>query len=227
MATDTTNLSLDVVDLSGDAVGSVDLPPAWFDGKVNIAAMHEVVTAQLAAARQGSHKTKARGEVRGGGAKPWRQKGTGRARHGSIRSPLWIGGGTAHGRTPKNWSKRVNRKLRRAALVSALTDRARSEVVTIVREFAFETPRTRDAAAALAAIGHADVKTLVVLAARDEATAKSLRNLPDVHVLTVDQLNTHDVLASDVLVIDEAALALMGGPAVEDDAAPVSDDEEA
>ena len=211
MATETTNLSVDVVDLAGTTVGSVDLPAEWFDGKVNIGVMHEVVTAQLAAARQGTHKTKTRGEVRGGGTKPWRQKGTGRARHGSIRSPIWIGGGAAHGRVPKDWSKRVNKKLRKAALRSALTDRARNDVVTVVREFAFATPRTKDAVAALDALGVGDVKVLVVLAARDEATAKSLRNLPTVHVLTVDQLNTYDVLRSDVVVFDEAALALMGG----------------
>jgi large subunit ribosomal protein L4 len=211
MATETTNLSVDVVDLAGATVGSVDLPAEWFDGKVNIGVMHEVVTAQLAAARQGTHKTKTRGEVRGGGTKPWRQKGTGRARHGSIRSPIWVGGGAAHGRVPKDWSKRVNKKLRRAALRSALTDRARNDVVTVVREFAFATPRTKDAVAALAALGLEDVKVLVVLAARDEATVKSLRNLPTVHVLTVDQLNTYDVLRSDVVVFDEAALVLLGG----------------
>ncbi len=211
MATETTNLSVDVVDLTGATVGSYDLPAEWFDGRVNIGVMHEVVTAQLAAARQGTHKTKTRGEVRGGGTKPWRQKGTGRARHGSIRSPIWVGGGAAHGRVPKDWSKRVNKKLRKAALRSALTDRARNDVITVVREFAFATPRTKDAVAALEAVGVAGVKVLVVLAARDEATAKSLRNLPTVHVLTVDQLNTYDVLRSDVVVFDEAALVLMGG----------------
>ena len=157
MATETpetrVGLGVDVVDLTGAVVDSVDLPAEWFDGKVNIGVMHEVVTAQLAAARQGTHKTKNRGEVRGGGIKPWRQKGTGRARHGSIRSPIWVGGGTAHGRVPKDWSKRVNKKVRKAALRSALTDRARNGAVTVVREFSFDTPRTRDAVAALVALG--------------------------------------------------------------------------
>jgi len=206
-------LGVDVVDLTGAVVDSVDLSAEWFDGKVNVGVMHEVVTAQLAAARQGTHKTKQRGEVRGGGTKPWRQKGTGRARHGSIRSPIWVGGGTAHGRVPKDWSKRVNKKVRKAALRSALTDRARNGAVTVVRELSFDTPRTRDAAAALVALGHDSGKTLIVLPARDEATVKSLRNLPNVHVLTVDQLNTYDVLRHDVVVFDEAALALMGGGA--------------
>lgn len=200
----------DVFNLEGQSVGSVDLPGEWFDGTVNVGLMHEVVTAQLAAARQGTHKTKTRGEVRGGGRKPWRQKGTGRARHGSIRSPQWVGGGVAHGRVNKDWSKRVNKKVKRAALRSALTDRAQSGDVRVVRDLAFETPRTRDAKAALTALDHGDRSTLVVLADWDQATAKSFRNLADVHVLVVDQLNTYDVLRHEGLVIDEAALELIG-----------------
>jgi large subunit ribosomal protein L4 len=200
----------DVYNLQGDTVGSVDLPAEWFDGKVNVAVMHEVVTAQLAAARQGTHKTKTRGEVRGGGRKPWRQKGTGRARQGSIRSPQWVGGGVAHGRVPKDWSKRVNKKVKRAALRSALTDRAQSGDVRVVRDLAFDTPRTRDAVAALTALGQADRPTLVVLADMDQATVKSFRNLQGVHTIVVDQLNTYDVVRHHGLVIDEAALALIG-----------------
>ena len=201
---------LDVKDLAGKKVGSVELPAAWFDGPVNIPVMHQVVTAQLAAARQGTHKTKTRGEVRGGGRKPWRQKGTGRARQGSIRAPQWVGGGVAHGRVPKDWSVRVNKKVKRAALRSALSDRAQSEAITVVRGLGFETPRTKDAVAALDALGYGDHKVLVVLADRDEATVRSFRNLPQAHTLIVDQLNTHDVLASDVIVFDEAALELIG-----------------
>jgi large subunit ribosomal protein L4 len=139
--------------------------------------MHQVVTAQLAAARQGTHKTKTRGEVAGGGRKPWRQKGTGRARQGSIRSPQWVGGGVAHGRVPKDWSVRVNKKVKRAALRSALTDRARSGAVRVVRDLAFETPRTKDAVATLEAI-EATGKVLVVLADWHEPTVRSVRNLP-------------------------------------------------
>jgi large subunit ribosomal protein L4 len=201
--------TIDVFDLAGEKVGTVDLPAAWFAGDVNVPVMHQVVTAQLAAARQGTHKTKTRGEVAGGGRKPWRQKGTGRARQGSIRSPQWVGGGVAHGRTPKDWSVRVNKKVKRAALRSALTDRANHDAVTVVRDLAFDVPRTKDAVAALAAVG-ATGKVLVVLADRHEATERSFRNLPEVHTLVVDQLNTHDVLVSDVVVFDEAALELIG-----------------
>jgi large subunit ribosomal protein L4 len=201
--------TIDVKDLAGKKVGTIDLPAAWFEGVVNVPVMHQVVTAQLAAARQGTHKTKTRGEVAGGGRKPWRQKGTGRARQGSIRSPQWVGGGVAHGRVPKDWSVRVNKKVKRAALRSALTDRANNGLVTVVRGLVFDTPKTKDAVAALAAL---DVtgKALVVLADWDEATVRSFRNLPSVHLLVVDQLNTHDVLTSDVVVFDEAALDLIG-----------------
>jgi large subunit ribosomal protein L4 len=201
--------TIDVLDLAGATVGTVDLPAAWFEGEVNVPVMHQVVTAQLAAARQGTHKTKTRGEVAGGGRKPWRQKGTGRARQGSIRAPQWVGGGVAHGRTPKDWSVRVNKKVKRAALRSALTDRANNDAVTVVRDFAFDAPRTKDAVAALAAVGTSG-KVLVVLADRHEPTERSLRNLPQVHTIVVDQLNTHDVLVSDVVVFDEAALELIG-----------------
>ena len=200
----------DLFNLKGETVGSVDLPADWFDGKVNVGLMHEVVTAQLAAARQGTHKTKTRGEVAGGGAKPWRQKGTGRARQGSIRSPQWVGGGVAHGRTPGSWAKRVNKKVKRAALRSALTDRAQGGDVRVVQDLAFEAPKTRDAKAALSALGQDGRSTLVVLADWDPATVKSFRNLPRVHTIVVDQLNTYDVVRHEALLIDEAALALIG-----------------
>jgi large subunit ribosomal protein L4 len=201
--------TIDVKDLAGKSVGTVELPADWFDGEVNIPVMHQVVTAQLAAARQGTHKTKTRGEVRGGGRKPWRQKGTGRARQGSTRSPQWVGGGVSHGRTPKDWSVRVNKKVKRAALRSALTDRAANDLVTVVRDLAFEAPRTKAAVAALGAL-ELDGKVLVVLADRDDTTLRSFRNLPHVHTLVVDQLNTHDVLVSDRVLFDEDALALIG-----------------
>ena len=206
----TADLTVDVKDLAGGKVGTVDLPADWFGGEVKVHVMHQVVTAQLAAARQGTHKTKTRGEVRGGGSKPWRQKGTGRARHGSIRSPQWVGGGVAHGRVPKDWSVRVNKKVKRTALRSALSDRAQQGRVTVVRDLAFEAPKTKDAVAALRALEHEDVKVLVVLADWHQPTVKSLRNLPRVHTLVVDQLNTYDVLDSEVVVIDEAALELVG-----------------
>ena len=203
------SLSIDVRDLRGETVGSIDLPEAWFGGEVNVPVMHQVVTAQLAAARQGTHKTKTRAQVAGGGRKPWRQKGTGRARQGSIRAPQWVGGGTAHGRTPKDWSVRVNKKVKRVALRSALSDRAAGGNVVVVRDLAFTTPRTKDAVAALSALG-VEGKALVVLADNDRPTVKSLRNLSSVHPLVVDQLNTYDVLDSDVVVFDEAAIELIG-----------------
>lgn len=210
MVSDDSNaISVEVRDVAGAALGSVDLPAAWFGGPVNVAVMHQVVTAQLAAARQGTHKTKTRAEVRGGGAKPWRQKGTGRARQGSIRAPQWAGGGVSHGRVNKDWSVRVNKKVKRAALRSALSDRAAGEAITVVRDLAFDAPKTKTAVAMLEALG-ADGKVLVVLSDRHDATLRSLRNLPTVHTLTVDQLNTHDVLLSDVVVFDEAALELIG-----------------
>ncbi len=202
---------VEVRNLTGGTVGSLELPAEWFEGEVNVAVMHQVVTAQLAAARQGSASTRSRGEVRGGGRKPWRQKGTGRARHGSIRAPQWAGGGVAHGPTrEQNHSKRVNKKMKRLALRSALTDRANGDNVTVIRGLRFEQPRTKEALAALTALQLDDRKALVVLGDVDPPTMKSLRNLPRVHTLTVDQLNTYDVLWSDVVVFDEQALPLIG-----------------
>ena len=208
-ATEAVAATVDVLDLAGKKVGSVDLPAEWFAGEVNIPVMHQVVTAQLAAARQGTHKTKTRAEVSGGGRKPWKQKGTGRARQGSIRAPQWVGGGVSHGRVPKDWSQRVNRKMRRSALRSALTDRLAGGNVVVVDRFAFDAPRTKDAVAALTALD-AGPNVLLVLADFDEAAVLSVRNLGSVHTLLVDQLNTHDVLLSDTVVIEEAAVALIG-----------------
>ena len=208
-AADAVAATVDVVDLTGKKVGSVDLPSEWFAGDVNIPVMHQVVTAQLAAARQGTHKTKTRAEVSGGGRKPWKQKGTGRARQGSTRSPQWIGGGVSHGRVPKDWSQRVNRKMRRSALRSALTDRLAGGNVIVVDRFAFDAPRTKDAIAAFDALG-AGQNVLLVLADFDEAAVLSVRNLGAVHTLLVDQLNTHDVLLSDTVIFEEAAISLIG-----------------
>ena len=202
--------SIDVKDLKGKKVDTVDLPAEWFAAEVKPHLMHEVVTAQLSSARQGTHKTKTRADRRGGGRKPWRQKGTGNARQGSIRSPQWVGGGVAHGRTSKDWSVRVNKKVKRSALKSALSDRANEQAVTVVRDLAFSAPRTKDAVAALTALELSGRSVLVVLADQDTNTRKCFRNLRDVHVLTVDQLNTLDVVKRDVVVFDEAALDLIG-----------------
>jgi len=216
------DLSIDVKDVAGKKVGTATLPGEWFNGDVNVPVMHQVVTAQLAAARQGTHKTKTRGEVRGGGRKPWKQKGTGRARQGSTRSPQWVGGGVAHGRVPKDWSQRTNKKMKRVALRSALSDRQASGAVVVVRGFTFETPSTRSAADALAAIG-VEGRVLLVLADWDDAALLSVRNLPSVHSLLIDQLNTHDVLLSDVVLFDEAALGLIGTGMRADEAAELAE----
>ena len=203
---------LDVLDARGSADGTVDLDPAFFEAPVNVPAMHQVVTAQLAAARSGTAKTKSRAEVRGGGAKPWRQKGTGRARQGSIRAPQWSGGGVAHGPTgEQNHRKRVNKKLKRVALASALSDRAASGDIRVVRDFGLgDAPRTRDAVAFLDALELGEHQVLVVLAERDDVIGRSFRNLRSVHLLTVGQLNVYDVLCSDVVVFVEAALDRIG-----------------
>jgi len=195
----------------GSSGGTVDLDDAVFDVEVNVPAMHQVVTAQLAAARAGTSKTKSRGEVRGGGRKPWSQKGTGRARQGSIRSPQWSGGGVAHGPTgEQNHVKRVNKKLKRVALRSALSDRARSGDIRVVDDLVFDAPRTKDALAFLDALEIGTRRALIVLASPDQATGRSFRNLGRVHLLTVDQLNTYDVLVSDVVIFQRTALEHIG-----------------
>ena len=203
--------TIDLHSKDGSTNGTVDLDDAIFDAQVNVPAMHQVVTAQLAAARSGTSKVKSRGEVRGGGRKPWRQKGTGRARQGSTRAPQWSGGGVAHGPSgEQNYTKRVNKQLKRVALRSALSDRARSGDVRVVDSFGIDEPKTKDAVALLGALDIRDRRVLLVLATRDEAVGRSFRNLGDVHVLTVDQLNTYDVLVSDVVVFEQAALAHVG-----------------
>jgi large subunit ribosomal protein L4 len=204
-------IRVDVLNADGTAGDPVELDPALFEAPVNVPAMHQVVTAQLAAARAGTAKTKTRAEARGGGSKPWRQKGTGRARHGSIRAPQWTGGGVAHGPTgEQNHRKRVNKKVKRLALASALSDRAASGAVRVVSDFGITEPRTKDAVAFLDALEVTDQRVLIVLAERDDAIGLSFRNLPDVHMLTAGQLNVHDVLTSDVVVFAEAALDLIG-----------------
>ncbi len=192
---------------------SVELPEHVFDTHASIALMHQVVVAQLAAARQGTHSTKTRGEVRGGGRKPYRQKGTGRARQGSTRAPQFVGGGVVHGPQPRDYTQRTPKKMKAAALRGALSDRARAGVVFVVDTLApGDTPSTKAARVALAAIA-GEGKTLVVLAGDDRLSQLSLRNLPHVHMLTPGQLNTYDVLDSECVVFTEAALAeFLDGP---------------
>jgi large subunit ribosomal protein L4 len=190
---------------TGSDSGSVELPDAVFGIEPNTAVLHQVVTAQLAARRRGTHSTKTRAEVRGGGAKPWRQKGTGRARAGSSRSPIWRGGGIALGPKPRDYSQRTPKKMVRLALRSALSDRAAEGKVLVIDDWGIEAPRTKDAVAALEAIG-AEGKVLVVLGPDDVAVWKSFRNLPHVHLLETGQLNAYDVLCSDVVVFTTDSL---------------------
>lgn len=182
-----------------------ELDPHTFGIEPNMAVMHQVVNAQLAAKRQGTHSTKTRAEVRGGGAKPWKQKGTGRARAGSSRSPIWIGGGIAHGPKPRDYAQRTNKKMINLALRSALSDRASDSKVMVVEDWGFETPSTKAAIAALRDLS-VNGKTLIVLDRDEEAAWKSFRNLSDVHLIHSDQLNTYDVLVSDYVVFSASCL---------------------
>jgi large subunit ribosomal protein L4 len=208
------NKTVDVLDVQGKKAGQAELPESLFDVQTNIPLIHQVVVAQLAAARQGTASTKTRGEVRGGGIKPWRQKGTGRARQGSRRAPQWAGGGVVHGPHPRDYSQRTPKKMVAAALRGALSDRARDGQVFVIKEIVSgETPSTKAALASLAAFGDL-TKVLVVLDRFEDVAWLSLRNIATVHALAVDQLNTYDVLVNDKVVFTEAALAaFVAGPA--------------
>ena len=206
-------LTVDVLDEKGKKAGTADLPGDVFDVTTNVPLIHQVVVAQLAAARQGTHDTKSRGEVRGGGKKPYKQKGTGRARQGSTRAPQFAGGGVVHGPTPRDYSQRTPKKMKAAALRGALSDRARAGRVHVVSGFApGAAPSTKSALAILDNLsGRKNV--LVVVERQDEITWKSLRNVERVHLLVADQLNTYDVLISDDVVFTQGALdAFLAGP---------------
>ena len=211
------SVTVSVVSPSGRAGQDMELPDEIFSAPVNVPLIHQVVVAQEAAARQGTHSTKTRGEVRGGGKKPYRQKGTGRARQGSIRAPQYAGGGTVHGPQPRSYVQRTPKKMKAAALRGALSDRAASGRIAVVSGFVDgDQPRTHDAMAVLrTAIGLLDAKlnarVLVVAQAEDEVTWKSLRNAPGVRLLATGQLNTYDVLASEHIVFTEAALSAFTG----------------
>jgi len=198
----------------GGSNGTVELPAKDFGRQANISLIHQVVTAQLAAARQGTHSTKRRGEVRGGGKKPYKQKGTGRARQGSLRAPQFTGGGIVHGPKPRDYSQRTPKKMKAAALRGALSDRVRHDRLHVVEGLASgDAPSTKTARTLIATLsGRKNV--LVVLTRDDEVALKSLRNLDNVHVLPQDQLNTYDVMKSDDVVFTRAALdAFVAGPA--------------
>jgi large subunit ribosomal protein L4 len=198
--------TIDIRDDAGAVTGSVELPAEIFDVTANVPLMHQVVVAQLAAARQGTHKTKTRGEVSGGGRKPYRQKGTGRARQGSTRAPQFAGGGVVHGPVPRDYSQKTPKKMKAAALRGALSDRARGSHVHVASFLGgAEAPSTKSAVATLKTLGLA--KNVLVVVSRDEDVVwKSLRNVPSVHLLHPDQLNTYDVLVSDDVVFTEPAL---------------------
>ncbi|BDM73913.1 50S ribosomal protein L4 [Streptomyces nigrescens] len=204
--------TIDILSPAGDKAGSVELPAEIFDAKVSVPLIHQVVVAQLAAARQGTHKTKTRGEVRGGGKKPYRQKGTGRARQGSTRAPQFAGGGVVHGPVPRDYSQRTPKKMKAAALRGALTDRARNSRIHVVSGVVEGAVSTKAAKALLGKVS--ERKNVLLVAERsDEAAWLSARNLPQVHILEPGQLNTYDVLVSDDVVFTKAAFeSFVSGP---------------
>jgi len=208
--------TVDVRGVDGESAGTVELPGDVFDVQANIPLMHQVVVAQLAAARQGTHKAKTRAEVSGGGKKPYKQKGTGRARQGSIRAPQFTGGGVSHGPVPRDYTQRTPKKMKAAALRGALSDRAREGRLHVVESFVDnDRPHTKTALATLKAVTEAR-RVLVVLSPADANNWLSLRNVAEVHLLAADQLNTYDVLVSDEVVFTKGALEeFLGVPVVE------------
>ena len=216
-------MNLDLTTVSGATAGAVEVPDELFGIVPNVAVLHQVVNAQLAHRRAGTHSTKTRAEVAGGGAKPWRQKGTGRARQGSIRAPQWRGGGIAHGPKPRDYTQRTPKKMVRLALCSALSDRAAEQRVLVVDDWGIDEPKTSRAVEVLEAIGlrprgERAPRVLLVLDRTEHAVWKSFRNLGDrVQIILPDELNAHDVLRNDWLVFSQAtldaAVARFGGSA--------------
>lgn len=204
------DLTAPLYDADGSAKGTVELDASVFGIEPNIPVMHQVVTAQLAGARAGTASTKTRGEVRGGGRKPWRQKGLGRARHGSIRSPQWAGGGVAHGPKPRDYSQRTPKKMKRLALRSALSARASEEAIRVVEPIEWSHPKTKQAAALLSAMG-VEGKVLVVLNRTDTAAERAFRNLPQVRISEPGHLTTYDVLWSDDVLFTTSTLGALAG----------------
>jgi len=201
---------VDLLDSAGKKVGDRDLPDELFDAKINVPLMHQVVVAGLASLRAGTHSTKTRAEVRGGGRKPWRQKGTGRARQGSTRAPHWAGGGVAHGPKPRNYDQRTPKKMKRAALLSALTDAHQSGKLAILDDFGFDEPRTKDAVQLISDLDLAG-KILVVLDQPTDVVEKSFNNLPYVKVSYARSLNVYELLAADRILFTSAALDVLEG----------------
>lgn len=197
--------TIELRDAQGKKVGSRDLPADVFESTVSVPLMHQVVVAGMAGIRAGTHSTKTRGDVRGGGKKPWRQKGTGRARQGSIRSPQWVGGGVAHGPHPHGHEMRVNKKMKRLALRSALTDSAREGQIRVLNGLVFEEPKTADAVAVLESL-EVRGRVLLVLGAPDEIVEKSFRNLPFVKIDYPGNLSTYDVVEADWVLFTKDAI---------------------
>jgi large subunit ribosomal protein L4 len=204
--------TIDIVDATGKKSGSRDLPASIFEAAVNVPLMHQVVVAAMAAQRAGTHKVKTRGDVSGGGKKPWRQKGTGRARQGSIRAPQWSGGGVAHGPVPRDHAQRINKKMVKGALRSALSDAHTSGKLTVVDDISFDAPKTKRAADTLSALG-LDGRVLLVLPQPTEngAVEKSFRNIPMVRIAYGRGVGTYDVLLADHVVVTSAALDVLAG----------------
>jgi large subunit ribosomal protein L4 len=210
--------SIDVRNISGETVGSADLDEAIFGIEPNVAVMHQVVTAQLAAKRSGTQSTKTRAEVRGGGAKPWKQKGTGRARQGSIRAPQWRGGGVALGPKPRSYAQKTPKKMIKLALRSALSDRFASERIIVLDSWGLDAPKTKTVRVALETLGTSG-RVVAVVSRDDVNTNKSLANLANVHVVQPGELNTYDVLVSDWLVFTTDTLPSSAPAASEEGAA--------
>lgn len=193
-------MKVDVVNMQGKKVTTAELPAAIFEAPIKNDLMHQALVRQLANARLGTHKTKSRGEVRGGGRKPWRQKGTGRARHGSRRSPIWVGGGKAHTPRPRKYTQKMPRKMRRAALRSALSAKASSNQITVLDSLAMEQPKTREIATALEALV-GQQSALILLSESNDSVEKSIRNLPEAKALRATYLNVRDLLRFDRLIM--------------------------
>jgi large subunit ribosomal protein L4 len=218
------SLKVDVKDLAGKGAGSVELDEHWFGIQPNIPVMHQVVTAQLAARRAGTQSTKTRAEVRGGGAKPWRQKGTGRGRAGSSRQPNFVGGGVTHAPKPRSYAQKTPKKMINLALRSALSDRAANERVAVLDAWSLDAPSTRSAVAALTGLG-VEGKVLVVFGEQDEQAWKSVRNLPEVHPLLARELNAYDVLVSDWVVFTRESLPSTAEKPTETEVAITTEDD--
>lgn len=202
-------MELPVRSMTGEEVGQIELDDSVFAAPINRGLMHQALVRQLANGRRGTHKTKSRSEVRGGGRKPWRQKGTGRARHGSIRSPIWVGGGTAFGPTPRKYTQKMPRKMRQAALRSALSVKAGAGQIVVLEQLTMEAPKTKLFLQALVDLELAEGSVLVVLPERDTAVEKSISNLPQAKSLLSSNLNIQDLLSHDILLLPQRSVALI------------------